>query len=115
MLSSAKYNKIHVPPSHLSLENQVPFLALPDANYYRCGAMETYSTIFFALLFAEVLRRCYLVLLYAFTGPLSKVPGPFLSKFTKLPWAIELIKGTHLNTIGPLFEKYNTEILRIGK
>jgi len=77
--------------------------------------METYLTILLGLFFAEILRRCCSVLLNAFTGPLSRIPGPFLAKFTKLPWAIELVKGTHMNTVGPLFKKYNTNILRIGK
>jgi hypothetical protein len=77
--------------------------------------METYLTIFLCLVLAEFIRRCVSVLLHAFTGPLSKVPGPFLAKFTKIPWAIQLIKGTHLNTVGPIFKKYGSDIVRIGK
>ncbi|KAE9368279.1 cytochrome P450 [Stipitochalara longipes BDJ] len=76
--------------------------------------METYLSILLGLALLEVTRRCCSIILCAFTGPLSKIPGPFLSKFTKLPWAMELIKGTHLNTVGPLFKKYNTDILRIA-
>ena len=77
--------------------------------------METYLTILLGLALAEFVRRCYVTLLHAFTGPLSKVPGPFLAKFTKIPWAMEFIKGTHLNTVGPIFEKYDSDIIRIGK
>jgi hypothetical protein len=76
--------------------------------------METYLTFLLYLVLAEAVRRCCSTLLGAFTGPLAKVPGPFLSRFSKIPWAIELIKGNHLNSVGPLMEKYGN-VVRIGK
>jgi hypothetical protein len=78
-------------------------------------AMEPYLTILLGLVLAEFVRRCCFTLLHAFTGPLSKVPGPFLAKFTNIPWAIELIRGTHFTTVGPIFQKYDSDIIRVGK
>ncbi len=63
---------------------------------------------------AELLRRCCIVLITAFTGPLSKVPGPVSMKLTALPWIIESIKGNTMNVAPKLFEKYGN-VVRIGE
>jgi hypothetical protein len=76
--------------------------------------MNTYLTIILYLGLAEVLRRCVSIVASAFTGPLSKIPGPFVSKFSRLPWAFEAIRGTHMNTAEHLFRKYG-DIVRVGK
>jgi hypothetical protein len=58
--------------------------------------------------------RAYPSIVSAFAGPLSKIPGPFISKFTRLPWALELIAGKHTNTAEQLFQKYG-DMVRVGK
>ena len=73
--------------------------------------MEIYLTILFYLVLAETLRRCCSTLLHTFTGPLSKILGPFLSKFTKTQWVVVLMKGIHLNSFGLLFQNTAMSVL----
>lgn len=75
-----------------------------------------YSYVFLLLCLAilELCRRCCLVLLVAFTGPISKVPGPLLMKFSTLPWVIENIRGNTMNAAPKLFQKYG-DAVRVGK
>jgi hypothetical protein len=76
--------------------------------------MYSYATLLAYLALAEVFRRCCIALIAAFTGPLSKVPGPFLMKLSKWPWAIQSITGEKMNVAPNLFEKYG-DIVRIGE
>jgi hypothetical protein len=76
--------------------------------------MYSITTILVYALAAEVLRRCCLIFLTAFTGPLSKIPGPMIGKFNPWPWIIQCVKGNQMN-IGPgLFTKYG-DIVRVGE
>jgi hypothetical protein len=76
--------------------------------------MYSISTLLIYALVAEVFRRCCVILLVAFTGPLSKIPGPMIGKFTSWPWMIQCVKGNQMN-IGPgLFKKYGN-IVRVGE
>jgi hypothetical protein len=75
--------------------------------------VNNYLVIAVCLGLAEVLRRCILIMITALTGPLSKVPGPFLSKFTRIPWAVETVTGKHMNTTDDLFKKYG-DVVRVG-
>jgi hypothetical protein len=76
--------------------------------------MYSITTIIAYALAAEVLRRCCLIFLTAFTGPLSKIPGPMIGKFTFWPWIIQCVKGNQMN-IGPgLFKKYG-DVVRVGE
>ena len=76
--------------------------------------MYSIGTLLIYAVAAEVFRRSCLILLTAFTGPLSKIPGPMISKFTSWPWVIQCIKGNQMN-IGPeLFKKYG-DIVRVGE
>jgi hypothetical protein len=75
--------------------------------------MYTYLTLIIYLASAEVCRRMVVILLGAFTGPLSKVPGPFYARFTALPWIIENLTGNSMNVVADLFEKYGP-VVRIG-
>ncbi|KAE9378887.1 cytochrome P450 [Stipitochalara longipes BDJ] len=75
--------------------------------------VNSYLAIVLYLGLAETLRRCLLIIISAFTGPLSKLPGPFLSKFTRLPWTFETITGKHMNTANSLFQKYG-DIVRVA-
>ncbi|PMD33538.1 cytochrome P450 [Hyaloscypha variabilis F] len=75
--------------------------------------MYSIGTILLYALAAEIFRRCCLILLAAFTGPLSKIPGPMIGKFTSWPWLIQCVKGNQMN-IGPgLFQKYG-DVVRVG-
>ena len=71
--------------------------------------MYSFITLIFYVILAELLRRCCLRLLHAFTGPLAKVPGPFLSKLTNFPWMIDTLKGNHMHAGHELFKKYGGE------
>jgi hypothetical protein len=76
--------------------------------------MYSISTLLIYALVAEGFRRCCVILLVAFTGPLSKIPGPMIGKFTSWPWIIQCVKGNQMN-IGPgLFKKYG-DIVRVGE
>jgi len=76
--------------------------------------MESYVLLLLYLALAEVFRRCCITLIAAFTGPLSKVPGPLLMKLSKWPWVIETITGNQMNVAPKLFEKYG-ETVRVGE
>jgi hypothetical protein len=66
------------------------------------------------LLLADLSRRCVLALIGAFTGPLSKVPGPLMYKLTPIPWLIDTISGNSMH-VGPvLFKKYG-DVVRVCK
>jgi len=63
---------------------------------------------------AEVIRRCVMILLNALTGPLSKIPGPFIYKFTRWPWVYQNITGNQMNVAPELFERYG-DVVRVSK
>ncbi len=63
---------------------------------------------------AELFRRFVTLLIRAFTGPLAKIPGPLVGKFTTLPWLVNAIQGETMNTIPELFKKYG-EVVRTGE
>lgn len=67
--------------------------------------------LFYAAL-AELARRCVLTLLVAYTGPLSKIPGPALNKFTGIPFQLLVSKGD-LSMFPDLFQKYG-DTVRLG-
>jgi hypothetical protein len=75
--------------------------------------MDSYVTLLFYLGLAELVRRCSIVILRAFTGPLSKIPGPVFMKFTTLPWDIHTIKGDKMHVVPKLFKKYG-DTIRVG-
>lgn len=75
--------------------------------------MHAYLTLLLYALFAEGVRRCVLILLRGLTGPLSKIPGPLLAKFTTVPWIFEVIRGNQMNVGPELFRKYG-DVVRVG-
>lgn len=75
--------------------------------------MYSFATILLCLGLAEVLRRCCMVLLKAFTGPMSKIPGPWLWKFSALPWMRVVLQGNQINVSPKLFATYG-DVVRIG-
>ncbi|KAH7408064.1 cytochrome P450 [Cadophora sp. MPI-SDFR-AT-0126] len=75
--------------------------------------MNTYVSLLLWLAAAELLRRLVLALKLAFTGPLSKIPGPKLWSMTSLPWMIENITGNCMNTLPGLLDKYG-DVVRVG-
>lgn len=76
--------------------------------------MNTYLSLALWLVAAELLRRLVLALKLAFTGPLSKIPGPVLWRMTSLPWMIQNITGNSMNTLPGLLEQYG-DVVRLGK
>jgi hypothetical protein len=75
--------------------------------------MHTFISVLLCLAGAEVVRRCYLSIVCALTGPLSKIPGPFLNRFSGIPWAIQNLTGNSINTTPKMFEKYG-DVIRVG-
>ena len=75
--------------------------------------MYSYTTIVLCIVLAEVLRRSCKVLLGAYTGPLSKVPGPFLWKFSGILWRRVIVQGNQANVSPKLFAQYG-DVVRIG-
>ena len=58
--------------------------------------MVSYITLLLYVVLAEVGRRFCMALLTAFTGPLAKIPGPFLNKMTALPSLYQVIFVSYL-------------------
>jgi hypothetical protein len=63
---------------------------------------------------AEIIRRCCMAFITAFTGPMSKIPGPLISKLTAAPWQYQCLRGNMMNITPAYFEKYG-DIVRIGR
>lgn len=75
--------------------------------------MDLYFKLIIFLVSAEVFRRFVMVLINGFTGPLSKIPGPFHAKLTPIPWMIDSLRGEQMNTGQRLIQKYG-ETVRIS-
>ncbi|PMD30788.1 cytochrome P450 [Hyaloscypha variabilis F] len=75
--------------------------------------MDFYFKLALYAVSAELFRRFVTLLIGAFTGPLAKIPGPLVGKFTTLPWLVNTIQGETMNTIPELFKKYG-EVVRTG-
>jgi hypothetical protein len=93
--------------TQLSLTKYIPLLS----NKFK---MNSYISILLYLGLAELLRRFVSALILAFTGPLSKIPGPLLWKLTPLPWLYECLTGNMMNVAPGLFEEYG-DVVRVGK
>ena len=76
--------------------------------------MYNYAIWISYLVLAEILRRCCLALVIGFTGPLSKIPGPFLMRFSLVPWMLESSSGNLLVTVPKLFKTYG-DCVRVGR
>jgi hypothetical protein len=76
--------------------------------------MYSFTAIFIYALTAELCRRCCLILIAAFTGPLSRIPGPVIGKFTLWAWIIQVIKGNQMNIAPGLFQQYGP-VVRVGE
>lgn len=76
--------------------------------------MDIFLKIVAYLVSVELLRRIVMMLIGGLTGPLAKVPGPFLAKFTTIPWLINAAQGEHMNTGPELIKKYG-EVVRAGE
>lgn len=76
--------------------------------------MFNYWSIAISLLLIELTRRIFLTIQSGLTGPLSKIPGPVLGKFTWIPWVIEVVRGKHMESTKYLLEKYG-DVVRVGK
>ena len=76
--------------------------------------MYSFTAIFVYALTAELCRRCCLILIAAFTGPLSRIPGPVIGKFTLWAWIIQVIKGNQMNIAPGLFQQYGP-VVRVGE
>ena len=75
--------------------------------------MYSFVSLVLFVAIAEILRRCCMALMAAFTGPLAKIPGPLIYKLTPLPWVIENVTGNTMNVAPKLFEKYG-DIVRVS-
>jgi hypothetical protein len=96
---------------HLITLNPHKKYLIPFPNKFK---MNIYISILLYLGLAELLRRFVSTLILAFTGPLSKIPGPLLWKLTPLPWLYECLTGNMMNVAPGLFEKYG-DVVRVGK
>jgi hypothetical protein len=76
--------------------------------------MHSYVIFGLALLIVECVRRLVLMLKFAYTGPLSKIPGPWWGKFSAVPWMISNVTGNSMNQIPGYFEKHRN-VIRVGR
>lgn len=76
--------------------------------------MDYFLKIVLWLVVAEVSRRLLFVLIDGFTGPLTKLPGPFSARFTVLPWMIDVLGGEHHYKGDSHIAKYG-KVVRIGE
>lgn len=76
-------------------------------------AVSIYLQLGAIALVAELLRRCYVTLMFAFTGPMSKIPGPFLNKLSAAPHMLTMAKGNDFLYKEELHKIYG-DIVRFG-
>lgn len=76
--------------------------------------MGSYLTWLFYLLLLEVARRMLLTLKTAFTGPMSKIPGPLIGKFSTIWPLTSAIKGNRMYAYPPMLKKYG-DMVRVGR
>ena len=74
----------------------------------------SYTTLALLAVGLELLRRALKALILAFTGPLSKVPGPFWNKLSPFPWRLAFLKGTAPFLALDLHEKYG-KVVRVSE
>jgi len=74
----------------------------------------SYTTLALFAMGLELLRRVLKALILGFTGPLSKIPGPFWNKLSPLPWRLAFLKGTAPFLALDLHEKYG-QVVRVSK
>ncbi|KAH7346321.1 cytochrome P450 [Rhexocercosporidium sp. MPI-PUGE-AT-0058] len=72
--------------------------------------MATYLWLILYTIVAELVRRIVLTIIHAYTGPLSKIPGPQLSKLTSIFWHLRLASGDFYYELPRLFEKYGDTV-----
>ncbi|KAF4954952.1 hypothetical protein FSARC_11981 [Fusarium sarcochroum] len=72
----------------------------------------SYTTLVLGTVALEFLRRLLKALIVGFTGPLSKVPGPFWNKLSPLPWRLAFLKGTAPFLAQKLHRKYG-DVVRV--
>ncbi|KAH7410702.1 cytochrome P450 [Cadophora sp. MPI-SDFR-AT-0126] len=72
--------------------------------------MANYAWLLLYTVLAEFARRIILTLILAYTGPLSKVPGPAWNKLTLVIWQMRLTSGDFYYELPKLFEKYGDTV-----
>ena len=61
-----------------------------------------------------LVRLLYHITFHAFFSPLSRYPGPFVSKFTQIPFTIETLRGTPHSALLRWHKRYGP-VVRIGQ
>lgn len=74
----------------------------------------SYTTLALFAVGLELLRRVLKALIFGFTGPLSRVPGPFWNKLSPLPWRLAFLKGTAPFLAQDLHHQYG-DVVRVSK
>ncbi|RDW76958.1 hypothetical protein BP6252_05011 [Coleophoma cylindrospora] len=72
--------------------------------------MTSFVQMLVVVLVGEFLRRCLETLLFAFTGPLAKIPGPWLCKVSTLPHKLALIQGRNVERYRDLMKRYGDTV-----
>ncbi|KAH6714088.1 cytochrome P450 [Leptodontidium sp. MPI-SDFR-AT-0119] len=75
--------------------------------------MANYLWLLLYTVLAELARRLVLTIIHAYTGPLSKIPGPAINKLTPIFWRLRLASGDFYYELPKLFEKYG-DTVRVG-
>ncbi|RDW56438.1 hypothetical protein BP5796_13187 [Coleophoma crateriformis] len=75
--------------------------------------MTSFVQMLVVVLVGEFLRRCVETLLFGFTGPLAKIPGPWLCKVSTLPHKLALIQGRNVERYRDLMKRYG-DTVRVG-
>lgn len=76
--------------------------------------MANYLWLLLYTVLAELARRLVLTIIHAYTGPLSKIPGPAINKLTPIFWRLRLASGDFYYELPKLFEKYG-DTVRVGE
>lgn len=76
--------------------------------------MASYLTLFLYLLGAEITRRIIVSVVNGVTGPLTKIPGPFSSKFTDIIWKTYFLRQKTARLGDAWIQKYGP-VVRVGE
>jgi hypothetical protein len=98
VLSTILLSDYHTPSAHAGPRNSLLVSALPS--------ILTAKTISFLLLAFYLVHICY----YCLAHPLRKVPGPFLARFSQAWRNIRYFRGTWLEDVVALRQKYSNVV-----
>lgn len=76
--------------------------------------LKTLLSVCIVFILAYAISKVLKALWYGLTGPLAKIPGPWLNRFTALPWMAAVVRGKAFEQ-GINYNRKYGDIVRVGE